>query len=65
MRSLQAHSRTAACPLLAYAKLKSIIMLPAKLVVCACIEVQSSCRYPISHLILGKIQVYNTQNQNY
>ena len=30
--SLQAQSRTAACPLLAYPSLKSIMMPPAKLV---------------------------------
>ena len=33
MTSLQAQSRTATCPLLAYPNLKSIIMPPTKLVV--------------------------------
>ena len=32
MTSLQAQSRTAACPLLAYPNLKSIMISPAKLV---------------------------------
>ena len=34
--SLQAQSRTAACPLFAYPNLKSIMMPPAKLVVYLC-----------------------------
>ena len=63
MTSLQAQSRTAACPLLAYPNLKSIMMPPAKPVV-YCTKGQILCRYSISHLILSK-NPNNTQNQNH
>ena len=42
MTSLQARSKTAACPLLAYPNLKSIIMPPAKLV-----EIQEHTKQPV------------------
>ena len=66
MTSLQAQSKTAACPLLAYPNLKSIIMPLTKLVVYLTIytEGQILCRYSISRLIVGK-NPNNTQNQNH